>query len=106
MAIVRDPRADDLPLDHALWECALVIAWEKAGRSYTFGNVYWILHGFRALGAELVEGETMLRLRHGEMDANEYALDKEQYLEPNVELIRRVLEQAKEEIVADREGGA
>lgn len=104
MAIVHDPRVDDLPLDHELWERALSIAWEKAGRSYTFGNVYWILHGFRALGAELVEGETMLRLRRGEIDADEYALDREQYLEPNTELIRRILEQAKAELAADREG--
>jgi len=74
---MRDPRPD-LTQDSNRWEALLALV----HADYDCDEFWWALQGMRCLGARLALVKGRLALVHGEMSAEEYAVDKATYLLP------------------------
>jgi hypothetical protein len=83
-----DPRPD-LVADSPLWQRLLGLAYDRDGADPR--GLFGSLHGLRCLGAGLVAEEGRARLVPGELSAEEYAAEREEWLVPHAAALTALL---------------
>jgi len=100
MAEPVDPRKNDMPEDSKWWELLLV---ETHRNKNIYKDLFYILHGFRAKGTRIKKnsrGEYILRPEYRTdgtawESEKEYTEDKQRWLEPRADLIKKALKKLK-----------
>ena len=94
-ARTTDPRPD-IVSDSAAWQQLLVIAAEELG---VFDELFGVLLGLRACGVGLQRAQDgSWRITAGEMDADEYAVDREPWLMPRKREVAHLLRRLASEV--------
>ncbi|MHB9033140.1 MAG: hypothetical protein ACYC6L_08845 [Anaerolineae bacterium] len=92
--ILRDPRPE-LADDHAIWERLLALAHQVHGAQDP-ESLFWVLHGLRCLGCELVRESYGWRIAAGENA--DYAFHRQRYLVNRKEQVLALLTQLNEAV--------